>query len=296
MDLSFAISFLTANFAYAAEFQNIFMAVQGAMAVRNGPNKDGKMKSFHAFLQGVVTAFAGGIMTPLWMGRATPMLANDLCFGCCIIAFLLVNSTPLDIGHKVLNLFPFRMLTIMGAQLFRNRGIIAFVNIAHQTFKENPSPYYPTPVFGPILNACILGNMGSFFFKGFHGHLKDGMPYIVQNGLFVASTYHFIANDQGPIGEYLREAIAKLPIEMDPVLLITLVGGLFMQISALLQMPDFFGPSFNPFDLLLAPINAFSKPKVQKTVQMKIKTVSESAPSQKKSKSQKKKAAQKKKK
>lgn len=297
MDLSLAISFLTANFAYAAEFQNIFMAVQGAMGIRNGPNKDGKMKSFHAFLQGVVMAFAGGLMTPLWMGRPTPLLANDLCFGSCIIAFLLVNSTPFDIGYNVLNLFPLRMLTIMGAQLFRNRGIITFVNIAHQAFKGSPSAYYPTPVFGPILNACLLGNMGSFFFKGFHGHLKDGMPYIVQNGLFVASTYHFVANDHGPIGEFLRELIGKLPIEMDPVLLVTLVGGLFMQISALLQMPDFLGASFNPFDILLAPINVLSQPtvKVQQNVEMKIKTVSEGKNQKKKAAQKKKKAAQKKK-
>ena len=296
MDLSIAISFLTANFPYAAEFQNIFMAVQGAMLVRTGPNKDGKMKWFHAFVQGVVMAYAGGLMTPLWMGRPTPMLASDLCFGSCIIAFLLVNCTPLDFGYKLLSLFPLRILTILGAQLFRNRGMIAFVNIAYQAFKETPSAYYPTPVFGPILNACILGNMGSFFFKGFHAHLENGMPYIVQNGLLVASTYHFVANDQGPIGEFLRDIIGMLPVKMDPVLLVTLAGSLFMQISAILQMPEFFGASFNPFDVLLAPINALSPPnrKVQKTVQVKSKTAPESASSQ--TKSQKKNAAQKKKK
>jgi len=260
MNLSYAISFLTANFAYAPEFQNIFMAVQGAMNVRNGPNKNGKMKWFHAFIQGVVMAYAGGLMAPLWMGRSTPMLANDLCFGSCIIAFVLVNCIPFDIGYKVLSLFPLRVLTIMGAQLFRNRGVVAFVNIAYQAFKDSPSKYYPTPVFGPILNACILGNMGSFFFKGFHGHLQDGMPFAVQNGLLVASTYHFVANDEGPIGELMRGVLGKLPLDMDPVVFVSVMGSLFMQFSGILQMPDFMGPSFNPFDFLLAPINALVQP------------------------------------
>jgi hypothetical protein len=268
MNFSIAISFLTAQFAYAAEFQNIFMAVQGAMNVRNGPNKDGKMNWFHAFLQGVVTAFAGGLLAPFWMGRPTPMLANDLCFGSCIIAYVLVNCTPLDIGYKALSLFPLRLLTIMGAQLFRNRGVVSFVNIAYQAFKENPSKYYPTPVFGPILNGIILGNMGGFFWKGFHGHLKGGMPFIVQNGLLVATSYHFVANDQGPIGEFVRGILGNLPFEdMKPALFVSVMGSLFMQITAILQMPDFFGASFNPFTLVLAP---FSAPKVPEKPELKV--------------------------
>lgn len=263
MNLDLAISFLTANFAYAAEFQNIFMAIQGAMIIRNGPNKDGKMNPFHAFIHGVVIAYAGGLLTPLWMGRPTPMLANDLCFGSCIMAYVLVNSIPFDLGYKFLSTFPLRVLTVMGAQMFRNRGIIAFVNIAYQTFKDSPSAYYPTPIFGPILNACILGNMGGFFFKGFHGHLCDGMPFPAQNGLFVASTYHFVANDQGPIGEYLRYLVSSsssgiMGLDIDPVLFVTVVGALFMQLVGILQMPDFCGPMFNPFEFLFV---IWSRPK-----------------------------------
>jgi hypothetical protein len=295
-----AVSFLTAQFAYAAEFQNIFMAIQGAMNVRKGPNKDGKMDWFHAFLQGVVTSFAGGLLTPLWMGRSTPMLGNDLCFGSCIIAYILVNCIPFNIGYQVLNSFPLRVLTIMGAQLFRNRGILSFVNIAYQAFKETPSKYYPTPVFGPILNAIILGNMGSFFWKGFHGHLKGGMPFVVQNCLLVATTYHFVANDQGPIGEFMRDNLSKLPLgDVDPALFVSVTGSLFMQLTAILQMPDFLGASFNPFDYLLAPFNALKEPKkeVEPKITQAATNVTEnesSAAAKKKKKNQKRKAAQKK--
>lgn len=302
MNLSMAVSFLTASFAYAPEFQNVFMAIQGAMIVRNGPNKDGKMKGFHAFLQGLVMAFAGGLLAPIWMGRPTPMLGNDLCFGSCIIAYILVNCIPNDLGYKVLSTFPLRVLTIMGAQLFRNRGVVSFTNIAYNAFKENPSKYYPTPVFGPILNGCILGNMGGFFWKGFHGHLKGGMPFIVQNGLLISASYHFVSNDQGPIGDFLRGVLGNLPLgDMDPALFVSIMGSLFMQVVAILQMPDFLGASFNPFDFLLAPFNTSEgtkqeiKPKSIKVAQEK-EEVSDGAAERKKRRAQKRKAAKKKKK
>lgn len=304
MDFSLAISFLTAQFAYAAEFQNIFMAIQGAMAVRNGPNKDGKMAWFHAFCQGVVISYAGGLLTPFWMGRPTPMLANDLCFGSCIIAYLLVNCIPFDLGYQVLSLFPLKALTIMGAQLFRNRGLVSFVNIAYNAFKENPSKYYPTPIFGPILNGIILGNMGSFFWNGFHGHLKNGMPFVVQNGLLVATSYHFVANDQGPIGEYLRGALGYLPLgEMDPALFVSIMGSLFMQLTAILQMPEFLGPSFNPFTFLLTPLFASTKSPTKVSTRDISSSTNKtqngldgsSAAQKKKNKNKRKKAAQKKK-
>lgn len=301
MNFPTAIEYLTASFALAPEFQNLTMAIQGAMTVRNGPNKEKKMAGFHAFCQGLVLAYGGGLLTPLWMGRPTPMLGNDLCFSFCLIAYSLVNFIPLDIGYSVLNTFAARVLTVMGAQLFRNRGLITFVNIAYEAFKGNPSKYYPTPVFGPILNAAILGNMGSFFLNGFHSHLQNGMPWAFQNGLFIATTYHFTANDKGPIGEFMREMISTyVPIDMDPVLLVTLMGSIFMQIVGILQMPDFFGPTFNPFKILLNPIIfASSAPKKQKkkvtVVAPAVEMTSQTKKPAPKKKNQKKRATKKKK-
>lgn len=155
------VAFLTAKFPFAAEFQAFFMALQGVMKVRDGANKSGKMNWFHAFLQGVVLSYAGGIFTPLWMGRPSAMLSNDLNMASCILAYVLVNCIPLNMGYKVANLFPIRLITTMGAQLFRSMGIMTFVKIAYEAFKDTPSKYYPTPVFGPILFATILGKQFS---------------------------------------------------------------------------------------------------------------------------------------
>lgn len=287
--IDYAIKFLSAAFPFAPEFQNFFMSVQGAMAVRNmressKSSEMRKMNWFHAFAQGLVTSYAGGLFAPLWMGRPTPMLANDLCFGFCVIAFVLVNYTPMDMGYKLMKLLPFKMLTVMGAQLFRMMGIVTFVNIAYDAFKDNPSKYYATPVFGPILNGTILGNMGFFFWKGFHGHLDGtGMPFSFQNGFFVSTVYHFVSHDKGPIGEQLRTILLKLPfVEDDNIVIYTICFlSLFMQLNGILQMPEFLGPSFNPFNLVKMP----SKPK--RVTKKNIKAV-ETAATKKQSKKKKK--------
>lgn len=288
--IDYVMKFLSASFPFAPEFQNFFMSVQGAMAVRNmressKSSEARNMSWFHAFAQGLVTSYAGGLFAPLWMGRPTSLLANDLCFGFCVIAFVLVNYTPIDVGYKVMKLLPFKMLTVMGAQLFRMMGIVTFVNIAYDAFKDSPSVYYPTPIFGPILNGTILGNMGFFFWKGFHGHLNGTrMPFPFENGFFVSSVYHFVSHDKGPIGEHMRMILLKLPfVEADNVVIYTVCFlSLFMQLTGILQMPEFLGPSFDPFNLVKMPTR---KPK--KTIKKITKAV-ESAAAKKQPKKKKK--------
>lgn len=219
------------------------------------------MNWFHAFAQGVVISYAGALFTPLWMGRPTSMFSSDINMAMCIITYFIVNYLPMSIGYKFCNLYPIRLLTVMGAQLFRSMGMIKFVDIAYEAFKDSPSEYYPTPVFGPILNGTILANMGAFFAKGFEGHVKDGLPFPFQNGLFCASVYHFVAHDDGPIGVFLKDCVRKvmqlIPRELIMGLSIEtfVIAGvaIFMQINGILQMPEFFGPSFSPFDLITWP-------------------------------------------
>ena len=262
------VAYVTGNFPYSVEFQTFTMAFQGAMIVRNGPNKNGTMHWFHAFLQSVVVAFAGALFTPFWLGRASTVFSNDLNMAMCIISFILVNYLPGNIGFKIGNWAPIQIITTAGAQMFRALGSIKFIHIAYDTFKDSASSYYPTPVFGPIIFGAILGNMGGFFWGGFHGYLEKGMPYGFQNGLFFASFYHFCVNDRhGFIGRHLRLLISIIPATSflklsESSFPVFLVSGL-MQAIAILQMPIFLGPSFSPFILLLG---AFTSRKGQKTL------------------------------
>ena len=176
-------NFLTASFAYSKEVQCMGMGLQGALIVRNGRNKDGSMHWFHALALSTIFAFGGGWFGFAWMGRPTSMITGaDISVPSCIIAFLIANYTPLDIGLKLGNSFPVKLIITSASQLFRCMGLVGFITFAFQALKDTPSPYYPIPLIGPILYGSLLGNMGSFFLKGFDGHLQAGVPFPFQNG------------------------------------------------------------------------------------------------------------------
>jgi len=253
--MDYAVTFLTGAFAFSAEFQNVGMAIQGAMSVRKGPNKEKKLHWFHAFMLSVVAGFAGGIFNFIWMGKPSGIIANDLAMGSCIIAFALVNILPFDLGFMFFNTFPLSLVIVSSAQLFRSLGLVKFVSTCFMAFKDTPSAYYPIPVFGPIIYGTLLGNMGPLFMKGFEPHIGNGVPWPVQNGLFLTTFYHFYVHDKdGPIGQLLRTYI-PVPsfLGLDDATFATAFVSLFMQIMGILQMPEVLGPSFSPFGSLLSP-------------------------------------------
>lgn len=183
MALDLLASFGKGDFPYALELQCLGIAIQGAMMVRNGPNRDGTLHWFHAFSLSVLGGFGGGIIGFMWMGLPSGFFINDLNMAACIIAFCLVNYTPGDIGYKIFRLLPCQMAYVVFAQLFRSNGVVGFVNTCYNLNKEkHNSAYYPIPVFGPIMYGTLLGNWGAFVLKGFNGHVANGMPWAIQNG------------------------------------------------------------------------------------------------------------------
>lgn len=196
-----------------------------------------------------LAGYAGGTFNFIWMGKPSGILSNDLFMASCITAFVLVNYTPFDIGYKLMNTFPFALVTVVFSQLFRSLGLCKFCYFAYEAFSETPSAYYPTPVFGPILYATLLGNMGGFVLKGLEGHIANGVPWPVQNGVFCASLYHFFVHDaDGFIGQFLRKTIpvAKF-LDLDDKTFAVCFVGFFMQATGIIQMPQFLGPTFTPF-------------------------------------------------
>lgn len=249
----YLVNFLTGNFPFSGELQSFWMAIQGCMAIRAlQESQQRKLHWFHAFTLSVIAGYAGGWFGFFLMAKPSAMFANDLNMGSCILAFVLVNYTPFDLGYTLCRTLPVTVITTSFAQLFRSVAIPKFVHVCFETFRSNPSPYYPIPVFGPIMYATLLGNMGGFLTKGLEGHVKDGMPWPVQNGIFCASLYHFYVNDAtGPIGMALRQCLAPLAAKfgggLDNATFGVCFVSLFMQIVGILQLPRFLGPSFSPF-------------------------------------------------
>jgi TRIC channel len=155
------IQYLLGTSYMTAEWQALTMAIQGCMIVRNGVNKTNQLHWFHAFVLSMLYGFAGGLLGFIWLGKPSSLLSSgDINLGACIIAYIVVNYTPFDIGYHLLNTLPGTILYTSGAQLFRATGLIRFVTACFTEFKHAPSPYYPIPVLGPIL----YGTVRLFFF------------------------------------------------------------------------------------------------------------------------------------
>jgi hypothetical protein len=251
------VQFLTGNFYLSGELQSFWMAIQGCMMVRAARNPNKELKWFHAFCLSVLAGYAGGWFGFILMAKPTSMFYNDLNMASCIVAFLIVNCTPFDVGYKLCQTLPLSLLTVSFAQLFRSVAIPKFVHVCYQEFANKGTPYYPSiPVFGPILYATLLGNMGGFITKGIEGHVESGMPWPIQNGLVTASFYHFFVHDKtGVVGLQLRQLLSPLLVylnfdpasEADQATFAACAVSLFMQIVGILQMPQFFGSAFSPF-------------------------------------------------
>lgn len=187
----YVVDFLTGRSYLTSEMQAFFMAIQGCMIVRNSgmlKSYESKYKRpmpwFYQFVLSTLSGFAGGWFGFILMAKPTSMFSNDLNMASCIVAFLLVNYTPHDLGYKLFNTLGAQIITVSWAQLFRSLGLAKFIDTCFSTFAHAPSPYYPIPIFGPIMYGTLLGNFGGIILKGLDGHFSDGMPYPVQNGKY----------------------------------------------------------------------------------------------------------------
>mmetsp|Transcript_16997 Transcript_16997/g.38954 ORF Transcript_16997/g.38954 Transcript_16997/m.38954 type:complete len:288 (+) Transcript_16997:154-1017(+) len=258
--MNLLVNLLTMNFPYATETVCVMMAIQGSMGVRNTVNQKRQMHWFHSFLRSTLTAFAGASFTNIFMGRPTAMFSNDIFFGSCILGYGIVNWLPMDLGFHFFNTFPGALIYTVFSQIFRVGGVQGFSDAAYGAFKDAPSVYYPTPVFGPILFPTALGNMGGFFWRGFDAYLGEGMPWLFQQGLFCSTFYHFYAHDkEGFIGVALRQYLKPFAVTvmavldadetemLDDALFAKFAVGVFMVTMGILQMPQLLGPRFSPF-------------------------------------------------
>ncbi len=246
------------DYPYALESVCLAMSIQGSLSVRNGPNRHNTMNRFHSFVRSTLAAYAGATFTNVFMGRPTSMLSNDVFFGSCLLGYAIVNISPFDFGYRVFNdTFVGSLLVNVLSQVFRVSGIYGFSDAAHMAFKDNPSSYYPIPLFGPMLLPTMLGNMGGFLWNGFDGYLEGGTPWLFQQGMSCSAFYHLYAHDAtGFLGTTLRYALRPIAIRVmayanangdDDVLFARVFIGTFMVLMSILHMPQFLGPKYSPF-------------------------------------------------
>ena len=102
------VDLLTGTSPYNLELRTFGQAFQGAMTVRNGPNKDKSMPWFYAYCCSLLTAFAGGLFGFMWMKTlfdpgAGMNLPQSTIF--ILVGWLFFCMTPMakDMGLNVAN-------------------------------------------------------------------------------------------------------------------------------------------------------------------------------------------------
>lgn len=132
----------------------------------------------HSYVTLVVTAFGGGILTPLVLGARPAPLAADAILVAAMVALYLFTATRFG---DIYALAPVKIFGLILEAIFRTNLICSFVATASQAL---PS------ALGPIVCGAIAGIGGQFlpFTKGFDA-LKPPLPSSTIRVLLTAASY-----------------------------------------------------------------------------------------------------------
>lgn len=153
-----------------------------------------------------LSAFGGGTVAPVLIGRPSFVLNNDFAIFACICVWYVVNhlNGTVLFNHPAVKMFWLLMLAI-----FRTNAATNMVTVASGIFA--PTKYYPIPILGPIVAGTLLGCLGQFlpFDKGL-SPIKNNTPWPVQAAFLTSTFYHLMVNDKtGFLGVGLRRMIGS---------------------------------------------------------------------------------------
>ncbi len=194
------------QFPHASLFSLGANAINGATTVY--ANNFGKPKLYwlHSLVLVVITAFGGGTVAPLLIGRPSMIVANDQIIVLCILAWYATQNLGMQ---KVFTWLPIKLMWTFFLGLFRTHSVVNVVIAA--TGILTPTIYYPIPLVGPIVVGTALGCLGMFlpFEKGL-APIKNNTPWNLQGALLTASFYHIMVHDKtGFLGVALRSVVGS---------------------------------------------------------------------------------------
>jgi hypothetical protein len=153
-----------------------------------------------------LSAFGGGTVAPVLIGRPSFVLNNDFPIFACICVWYVVNNLN---GTVLFNHPAVKMFWLLMLAIFRANAATNMVTIASGIF--TPTKYYPIPILGPIVAGTVLGCLGQFlpFDKGL-SPIKNNTPWPVQAAFLTSTFYHLMINDKtGFLGVGLRRMIGS---------------------------------------------------------------------------------------
>jgi hypothetical protein len=209
------VQFFTLDWEYGPQVALVAYIFAGCATIQAGPGKG--LYWAHSLVLSVLLLFGGGILAPFLLGRPPVVFVNDLITPTVLVSWLLCQRVPAVVSAMV-NLPGPRQVFMLLGETNRFLGVIGMVNLSSGMIAAGP--YYPIPVWGPILLGTIAGCGGLFlpFDKGLDG-LKEGAPYKLQSAFYGALIYNFASNDPhvmeflSPlVGEYSKQEAAGIVV------------------------------------------------------------------------------------
>ncbi|CAM9470278.1 unnamed protein product [Discosporangium mesarthrocarpum] len=150
----------------------------------------------------LVTAFGGGIMAPMLLGKPPVFLTNDLLVPLVAILYLITIRFDPYVVKAVRTRGVFQILILVDL-ISRINAVVLFVDKGAAAIP--PSKYYPVAFFGPIIMGTIRGTGGLFvpFDKGL-STLSAGLSWNIQQVVACATFYHLAVNDMFLLGGFFR--------------------------------------------------------------------------------------------
>lgn len=155
----------------------------------------------HSLALVVLTGFGGGIIVPLFIGKPSFIMTNDLIIPMCVLSWYSIHYLGL---YDVLNWKPIKVVWGLYLAIFRAHSAVDAVNLSLTVLK--PGPYYPVPLVGPVLCSTLIGCLGGFMplDKGLLP-ISKSTSWVVQGAFMSAAFYHFMVKDTtGIIGVTMR--------------------------------------------------------------------------------------------
>ena len=194
---------MNGNFAYAQEIMTFSQALNGAVYVY-AANTGKPLYWLHSLVLVLLVSFGGGIFIPPLFGKPSIIAANDSILPIVLVAWYLVFNLG---AFKYLSLPVVRAFHQFPVALYRTHSVIKTLKAAFGAIPAGP--YYPVPLFGPIIVSTIAGCLSGFVTAEKPlSPIHEGTPWTAQAAFMTATLYHFIVNDRhGPVGHFIRGVI-----------------------------------------------------------------------------------------
>lgn len=196
---SFLMTCVMTQYPHGKLVNSMSFALVTAVRIRN--TQPERFHWLHSFALILFNGFGGGIATPVLMGKPCAIIVNDMLMFSAFVAFFLTHVIDL---RPIFNWKPVSLVLHWFTSCFR-ANTIANTLVTANSFLM-PTPYYPTPICGPLFLGTLSSSFGIFFPTDLGlKPISNGVPWGFQAAFISSAFFHLLVYDkEGFLGQTMR--------------------------------------------------------------------------------------------